>query len=262
MMTGPPRPMMAHNPVPMASAGPNLVRPSFPAAPNGIPAKPVTQPVQIAPVNLAPTVNLAQQKSPPQKPSQIPKPVSFLPEKKPENQGQPMFVFKPKNEPKPEEKPASSGFFSSTPARQSDHKFVFKSPHDADVENAKLEEDEKNEEEDVDTGPHFEPVIALPDLIEVKTGEEDEEVKFCSRGKLYRWATSEWKERGLGDIKILKNAVSGKYRVLMRREQVIKNCETLSFASIFNCKNLYMNHSRYNMMHMHFSYKISKKKLF
>ncbi len=65
---------------------------------------------------------------------------------------------------------------------------------------------------------HFEPVIPLPQLIEVSTGEEGEQVhiylfkifmtlfqsRFTSRAKLYRWegSTNEWKERGVGDLKV------------------------------------------------------------
>ena len=43
--------------------------------------------------------------------------------------------------------------------------------------------------------------------MEVKTGEEDEEVLYSHRAKLYRFAkeTGEWKERGLGDIKLLEH---------------------------------------------------------
>ena len=49
---------------------------------------------------------------------------------------------------------------------------------------------------------------------------------FCERAKLFRWAeaTKEWKERGLGDIKILSNADTGKKRILMRREKTLKLC--------------------------------------
>ena len=75
-------------------------------------------------------------------------------------------------------------------------------------------------------GPHFEPIIPLPDKIDVKTGEEDEEVMFSHRAKLYRYVADDkqWKERGVGDIKLLRNRQSGKMRVLMRRDQVLKIC--------------------------------------
>lgn len=77
-----------------------------------------------------------------------------------------------------------------------------------------------------DDGPHFEPVVPLPDKIEVKTGEEDEEEFFCNRAKLFRFdgESKEWKERGIGNVKILRHKTSGKIRLLMRREQVLKIC--------------------------------------
>nr|CAH7756346.1 unnamed protein product [Callosobruchus chinensis] len=61
-------------------------------------------------------------------------------------------------------------------------------------------------------------------MVEVKTGEEDEDVLFCQRAKLFRFVGDEWKERGLGDIKILRNKATGKLRVVMRRDQVLKIC--------------------------------------
>ncbi|XP_014610617.1 PREDICTED: E3 SUMO-protein ligase RanBP2-like [Polistes canadensis] len=87
------------------------------------------------------------------------------------------------------------------------------------------DEDEGNENEnDQEHDPHFEPIIPLPDAIEVRTGEEDEIKKFCNRAKLYRYdnATKEWKERGVGEMKILYHAEYGTYRLLLRREQVYK----------------------------------------
>uniref|UniRef100_A0A182Q0C7 E3 SUMO-protein ligase RanBP2 n=1 Tax=Anopheles farauti TaxID=69004 RepID=A0A182Q0C7_9DIPT len=71
---------------------------------------------------------------------------------------------------------------------------------------------------------YFAPVIPLPDKIEVKTGEEDEHTLYAHRAKLYRFVSSEWKERGIGDVKILKHKETGKLRVVMRREQVLKIC--------------------------------------
>lgn len=72
---------------------------------------------------------------------------------------------------------------------------------------------------------HFEPVVPLPDLVEVRTGEEDEEQLFCHRAKLYLFdsRTKQWKERAVGDIKILKHKARPHcFRVLMRRDQVHK----------------------------------------
>ncbi|XP_056320612.1 E3 SUMO-protein ligase RanBP2 isoform X5 [Danio aesculapii] len=89
---------------------------------------------------------------------------------------------------------------------------------DSDNDSTHVEEDED--------GPHFEPIVPLPDKVDVKTGEEEEEEMFCKRAKLFRFdaETKEWKERGIGSIKILKHKTSGKVRLLMRREQVLKIC--------------------------------------
>ncbi|XP_078078124.1 E3 SUMO-protein ligase RanBP2 isoform X2 [Mustelus asterias] len=75
-------------------------------------------------------------------------------------------------------------------------------------------------------GPHFDPVVPLPDKVDVKTGEEDEEVLFSNRAKLFRFdtETKEWKERGIGHVKLLQHRASGKIRLLMRRDQVLKIC--------------------------------------
>uniref|UniRef100_A0A671X538 E3 SUMO-protein ligase RanBP2 n=1 Tax=Sparus aurata TaxID=8175 RepID=A0A671X538_SPAAU len=85
--------------------------------------------------------------------------------------------------------------------------------------------DSTHVEEDED-GPHFEPIVPLPDKVDVRTGEEEEEEIFCNRAKLYRFdtETKEWKERGIGNVKILKHSTKGKVRLLMRREQVLKIC--------------------------------------
>ncbi|XP_078038552.1 E3 SUMO-protein ligase RanBP2 [Augochlora pura] len=89
-------------------------------------------------------------------------------------------------------------------------------------ENEEEEGDENDNEQEHD--PHFEPIVPLPDVIEVRTGEEDEEKVFCERAKLYRYdnTTREWKERGVGEMKILHHAAHGTYRLLLRREQVHK----------------------------------------
>ncbi|KAL0185375.1 hypothetical protein M9458_021072, partial [Cirrhinus mrigala] len=114
-----------------------------------------------------------------------------------------------------------------------DRRFSFASVIRPTLENSEAQEEKSGEndndsthvEEDED-GPHFEPIVPLPDKVDVKTGEEEEEEMFCTRAKLFRFdsETKGWKERGIGSIKILKHKTSGKVRLLMRREQVLKIC--------------------------------------
>ncbi|XP_062861729.1 E3 SUMO-protein ligase RanBP2 isoform X1 [Trichomycterus rosablanca] len=89
------------------------------------------------------------------------------------------------------------------------------------------DEEEAGGDEDVSNNAdiHFEPIVSLPE-VEVKSGEEDEEILFKERTKLFRWDRdiNQWKERGVGDLKILFHPVKRSYRLLMRREQVLKVC--------------------------------------
>lgn len=63
--------------------------------------------------------------------------------------------------------------------------------------NESKEEDDQNAN-DENYDPHYDPIIQLPDEIEVKTGEEDEVKLFGERSKLFRFCaeTKQWKERG------------------------------------------------------------------
>jgi len=79
-------------------------------------------------------------------------------------------------------------------------------------------------EEEVD--PHFEPVIKLTEQVETKTHEEDEDVLFKMRAKLFRFdsGSTEWKERGTGDVRLLCHKESKKVRLVMRRDKTLKVC--------------------------------------
>ncbi|KAH8801601.1 hypothetical protein F5884DRAFT_685025, partial [Xylogone sp. PMI_703] len=84
------------------------------------------------------------------------------------------------------------------------------------------EEEEAPESEDV----HFEPVIRLTEKVDVKTNEESEEQVFKMRAKLFKFVkeSNEWKERGTGDVRLLKHKENGKTRLVMRRDKTLKVC--------------------------------------
>ena len=54
----------------------------------------------------------------------------------------------------------------------------------------------------------------------------EEDIVFVDKAQLYRFdsQTKEWKERGTGDIKILKHKENNRRRILMRRNQTFKTC--------------------------------------
>lgn len=76
----------------------------------------------------------------------------------------------------------------------------------------------------------FAPVVQLEE-VKTQSLEEDEEVIFKMRAKLFRWESDTWekevkmwKERGTGDVRFLKHKETGKVRLLMRREKTMKIC--------------------------------------
>lgn len=95
-----------------------------------------------------------------------------------------------------------------------------------EVKDDKEDKEDKEDaapEEEVDV--HFEPLVTL-EKVDVKTNEEDEEVVYKVRAKLFKYhaTANEWKERGTGDVKFLKHKTTGKTRVLMRRDKTLKIC--------------------------------------
>ena len=85
--------------------------------------------------------------------------------------------------------------------------------------------------EEGDNGDYFNPeeevkitpstTCTLPKA-EIKTGEEDEDMIFKGRGKLYRFRDGEWKERGTGDMKLLRHKTDKKIRFILRQDKTLK----------------------------------------
>jgi len=97
--------------------------------------------------------------------------------------------------------------------------------------NVSVGSDNEYYEEEADV--HFEPVIPMPEKVQVKTGEEDEEVMYCHRAKLFRFADGEWKEKGVGDIKILRHTSTGKTRYSNRSPYSCLRIIYIAFCVLF-----------------------------
>ena len=76
-----------------------------------------------------------------------------------------------------------------------------------------------NPEEEVKISPS--QACSLPKA-EIKTGEEDEDLIFKGRGRLYRFRDGEWKERGTGDMKLLRHKKDKKIRFILRQDKTLK----------------------------------------
>ncbi len=85
--------------------------------------------------------------------------------------------------------------------------------------------------EEGDNGEYFNPeeevkinptqACSLPKA-ELKTGEEDEDLIYKGRGKLYRFREKEWKERGTGDMKLLRHKTDKRIRFILRQDKTLK----------------------------------------
>lgn len=133
-----------------------------------------------------------------------------------------------------EPQPPSSNVFSMFGAKKEKKEEDKESKDDAkddakddtkESKESKDKEDKEDNEAEEEADVHFEPLVQL-EKVEVKTNEENEEVLFKVRAKLFRYNSdsNEWKERGTGDVKFLKHKETSKVRLLMRRDKTLKIC--------------------------------------
>jgi len=96
-------------------------------------------------------------------------------------------------------------------------------PSDGGAAAAAEGDDEDGAAAEEECQAEYKPVVQLEE-VETSTGEEDEEALLELKCKLYRYeaGTNEWKERGLGVIKLLKHKENQKIRLLMRQEKTLK----------------------------------------
>ncbi|RLV91088.1 Ran-specific GTPase-activating protein 1 [Spathaspora sp. JA1] len=141
-------------------------------------------------------------------------------------------------------KPPTANVFSMFGAKKEkkeEPKEEVEDKKEADKEEKKEEDKKEDADEDKvgeeEADVHFEPLVQL-EKVDVKTNEEDEEVLFKVRAKLFRFHgdNNEWKERGTGDVKFLKHKQTGKVRILMRRDKTLKICANHLILSDYELK--------------------------
>lgn len=130
-------------------------------------------------------------------------------------------------------KPPSSAVFSMFGGKKDETKKEETESKDEEAKEAKKDGEDAPESPDV----HFEPIVHL-EKVDIKTLEEDEEVLYKVRAKLFRFdaEAKEWKERGTGDCKFLKNKKTEKVRLLMRRDKTLKVCANHIIAPEYELK--------------------------
>eukprot|EP00826_Nyctotherus_ovalis_P029642 TRINITY_DN2349_c0_g1_i13.p2 TRINITY_DN2349_c0_g1~~TRINITY_DN2349_c0_g1_i13.p2 ORF type:complete len:169 (-),score=61.26 TRINITY_DN2349_c0_g1_i13:53-559(-) len=64
-------------------------------------------------------------------------------------------------------------------------------------------------------------LVDLPE-VPVVTGEEEEDLIFKMKTRMYRFRDGQWKERGVGSLKLLRDKKSRQIRLLMRQDKTLK----------------------------------------
>jgi len=82
-------------------------------------------------------------------------------------------------------------------------------------------EDDFNPEQELEISDN-QKKIDLGKNVVMETGEENEDLIYKVRAKLFRWRNNEWKERGAGNLKFLRHKETKKIRFLLRQDKTLK----------------------------------------
>mmetsp|Transcript_78394 Transcript_78394/g.144172 ORF Transcript_78394/g.144172 Transcript_78394/m.144172 type:complete len:775 (-) Transcript_78394:38-2362(-) len=117
---------------------------------------------------------------------------------------------------------SGGGLFSSSAATASAGPFAASTTQAPAKDETAEQDNEYVEEEEIDIVPGWAPSLTLDVMDSVETGEEQEEVIYVQRAKLLRFREGDWKERGIGDVKLLKHRETGMIRFMLRQEKTMK----------------------------------------
>ena len=96
----------------------------------------------------------------------------------------------------------------------------------------------------------------LPE-VKIKSGEENEECIYKERIRLYRWRDGEWKERGTGDLKFLRDKTNKRIRFILRQDKTLKNVANFVIANDPLC--ILKNHQGSDKMFNFIAYDCSEE---
>lgn len=89
-------------------------------------------------------------------------------------------------------------------------------------EAAKTETTQEESKDAVQYGDDEESKGKIENKANLATGNENEDLIYIHKAKLYRFRDGKWKERGNGNVKLLRNKKNNKIRFLLRTEKTKK----------------------------------------
>ena len=92
---------------------------------------------------------------------------------------------------------------------------------------------------DIDYGdPEEDQKVKVSGLSDVKvmTGTEGEVCIYKQKVKLFRFRDNQWKERGIGNAKLLRNNETKKIRFVMRQEKTLKPVANFVITELPSCE--------------------------
>ena len=114
------------------------------------------------------------------------------------------------------------------------------------AENGDEKPKEKGAGHDIDYGdPEEDDKVKAAGLkdVEKTTGTEGEVCIYKQRIKLYRFSKEEWKERGVGNCKMMRNDADKKIRFVMRQEKTLKVIANFALSAAPMCVLTNMNNN-------------------
>jgi Ran-binding protein 1 len=114
----------------------------------------------------------------------------------------------------------------------------------AEASNPDVQKKEEDKQHDIDyADPEEAEKVKAAGLkdVAVVTGTENEVCIYKQRIKLYRFAQDQWKERGIGNGKLMRHGETKAIRFVMRQEKTLKPVANFHVSAKPSCEPVIMN---------------------